>query len=100
MQLQQLLDDVKFQISHKSYVLDEIAVMFHHRLVFIHPFSNGNGRLSRIITDAFLSANNCEIFTWGMINKNDIKTLRKKYISALRAADDHNYLPLLEFVKS
>ena len=44
--LRQLLDDAKAWIEYKSYPPDEIAVRFHHRLVQIHPFANGNGRLS------------------------------------------------------
>jgi fido (protein-threonine AMPylation protein) len=34
----------------------EIAARIHHRLVFIHPFENGNGRFSRLIADRFLLA--------------------------------------------
>lgn len=42
--LRQLFDDVKAWIEYKTYPPDEIAVRFHHRLVQIHPFPNGNGR--------------------------------------------------------
>ncbi len=41
--LRQLLDDTKTWIDFGSYPPDEIAVRFHHRLVAIHPFPNGNG---------------------------------------------------------
>jgi len=41
--LKMLVDDVVFQIANNSYPADEIAVRFHHRLVWIHPFPNGNG---------------------------------------------------------
>ena len=34
----------------------EQAVRIHHRLVFIHPFPNGNGRFSRLISDRYLRA--------------------------------------------
>ena len=53
--LRQLLDDVKYWIEHKTYPADEIAVYFHHRLVKIHPFPNGNGRHSRLMTDILLN---------------------------------------------
>jgi Fic-DOC domain mobile mystery protein B len=46
MAVRQLLDDTKVWIEHNSYARDEIAVRFHHRLVQIHPFANGNGRHS------------------------------------------------------
>lgn len=42
--LHQLLDDGRAWIEYKSYPPDEIGVRFHHRLVQIHPFPNGNGR--------------------------------------------------------
>jgi Fic-DOC domain mobile mystery protein B len=34
--------------------LDDIAMRFHHRLVVIHPFPNGNGRHARLATDELL----------------------------------------------
>lgn len=50
-QLRHLLDDVKAQIEHASYLPDEIALRFHHRLVWIHPFANGNGCHARLTAD-------------------------------------------------
>jgi len=98
-QLKYLLDDVKFQLPHKTYSMDEIATRFHHRLVFIHPFANGNGRLSRLITDHFLIAQDHERFTWGQNNFNNSNDTRKTYITALRLADKQDYSLLLKFVK-
>jgi len=43
-ELRQLLGDCRFWIEHQSYEADEIAVRFHHRLVQIHAFPNGNGQ--------------------------------------------------------
>ena len=37
-----LLDDTKFWIENNTYSKKEIAIRFHHRLVQIHPFPNGN----------------------------------------------------------
>lgn len=42
--LKDLLEDAKVWIEFGSYPPDEIAARFHHRLVSIHPFANGNGR--------------------------------------------------------
>lgn len=53
-ELQKLLNDVQFQIKNKSFPLDEIAYRFHHRLVAINLFPNGNGRHARLITDYIL----------------------------------------------
>jgi len=54
MQLRNLLDDVRYWVEQKTYLPMEIALRFHHRLVYIHPFANGNGRFARIIADALL----------------------------------------------
>jgi len=98
--LKQLFDDVNFQLLHNTYVTDEIAVRFHHRLVAIHPFANGNGRLSRLITDLFLISCKQKTFSWGIASSKDKESIRKQYIRALQAADMHDYLPLLGFVKT
>ena len=50
-ELRQLLDDAKAWIEYNTYAPDEIAVRFHHRLVLIHPFPNGNGRHARLMAD-------------------------------------------------
>jgi Fic-DOC domain mobile mystery protein B len=99
-QLKNLLDDVKFQVAHKSYVIDEAAVRFHHRLAFIHPFFNGNGRLSRLITDLFLISQRQKEFSWGKLNIEDEENIREKYILALKAGDKHDYSLLLKFVRT
>ena len=52
--LANLLADVAYWVESGTFPLDEIAACFHARLVFIHPFSNGNGRHARLLTDAFL----------------------------------------------
>jgi len=53
-ELRKLIDDVKTWIEYKSFSPDEIAVRFHHRLTFIHPFPNGNGRHARLIADLLI----------------------------------------------
>lgn len=40
----------KLWIANKREPPDQIAVRFHHRLVQIHPFPNGNGRHARLLT--------------------------------------------------
>ncbi|MEK8017864.1 MAG: Fic family protein [Candidatus Parabeggiatoa sp.] len=75
--------------------------MFHHRLVWIHPFPNGNGRHTRLMADLILVSLGGEKFSWG--GGQDLAAedmVRKPYIEALRAVDGHDYGPLLEFVRS
>ena len=95
-----LCEDVKTQLAHKSMPLDEIAAMFHHRLASIHPFANGNGRHTRLMTDALLLTNGAERFTWGSGELNDDDNIRERYIAALRAADNRDYKPLFGFVRT
>lgn len=96
--LKQLFDDINFQLAHNTYPIDEIAARFHHRLVFIHPFANGNGRLSRFIADLLLLACKRPMFSWGGIN--NAADIREQYVKALRAADKYDYVPLMQFVRS
>jgi Fic-DOC domain mobile mystery protein B len=99
-ELRNLLDDVKYWIENKTYEPDEIAARFHHRMVFIHPFPNGNGRHARLIADVLLTdVLGLEPFTWGngdLVHTGDV---RHHYIEALRAADGHDYEPLKTFVR-
>lgn len=99
-ELRYLLDDVKYWVENKTYEPDEIATRFHHRMVFIHPFPNGNGRHARLIADVLLTdVLGLEPFTWGngdLVHTGDV---RQHYIEALRAADGHDYELLKTFVR-
>ena len=98
--LADLCADVKTQLEFASYPLDEIAARLSHRLVAIHPFANGNGRLSRTFADLILVENGARRFTWGAANLVSESDAREKYLAALRAADARDYQPLLGFVRS
>lgn len=101
MQLRQLLDNVAFWIEHQIFPVEEVAIQFHHRLVLIHPFPNGNGRHARLMADVLLRQLDLPAFSWGgnaqLVADNE---LRRRYITALRAADAGNYGPLAAFVRS
>lgn len=99
-ELKNLFDNVAYQIDKNSYPIDEIAYRFHHKLVWIHPFPNGNGRHARIMTDILLLHADYPRFTWGKQKLGAEDPTRKKYISALRDADKHNYDALASFVRS
>jgi Fic-DOC domain mobile mystery protein B len=98
--LRQLLDDTKAWIEYKAYPPDEIAVRFHHRLVQIHPFTNGNGRHSRLMADLLVMKFGGERFSWGSANLQDAGSVRQRYIAALKAADNYDIGPLLAFARS
>ena len=98
--LRLLLDDCRYWIEHGTYPPDEICARFHHRLVFIHPFPNGNGRHARLAIDLLLVALGQPRFSWGKTNLVNPGETRRAYVAALRAADGRDIGPLLEFVRS
>lgn len=99
-ELRQLLDDCRFWIENETYEPDEIAARFHHKLVWIHCYPNGNGRHARLAADLLLRALGEEPFSWGGANLAEDAEVRNRYISALQAADTNDIGPLLGFVRS
>jgi len=96
--LRMLLNDVKYWIENKTYSQKEIAVRFHHKLVQIHPFPNGNGRVSRLMADLLMRKFGNKKLNWGSNNLTEISAIRKQYIEALKFADNGDYSKLLHFV--
>ncbi len=101
MYLKNMCDDVPVWIQTQNESPEEMAVRFHHRLVWIHPFSNGNGRHARLMADIFIeNVLHGSSFSWGKRNLSSPSEYRSRYINALQEADNGNYIPLLEFAKS
>ncbi len=99
-QMRELIHDVRYWIEHDTYVVDEVAARFHHRLVQIHPYPNGNGRHARLATDILLKEQGEKLFTWGQGLSIAPGEIRQRYINALRSADNYDLEPLLDFVRS
>lgn len=99
-ELRMALDDARHWVENRTYPPDEIAVRFHHRLVAIHPFPNGNGRTARLMADLLVARFGQEPFTWGRVALTDLSETRSRYVAALRAADGYDIVPLLEFARS
>ena len=76
----------------------EQATRIHHRLVWIHPFPNGNGRFARLIADMYLKSLGCTHPTWPVDLQNDSPD-RKRYINTLKAADKGDFGPLIAFTR-
>jgi len=99
-QLRELFDNTSYWIKNDTYKSLEAAARFHHRLVQIHPFTNGNGRHARIAADAVLK----DYFDhppidWSQGGDLENSSVRRdQYISALRAADAHDFNQILKFV--
>lgn len=98
--LDEALDNVRYWIEHKTFPPDEIAVRFHHALVFIHPFPNGNGRWSRLMADILVVRLGQPRFTWGSSGLRAANKTRQAYIEALKAADNHDFTALITFARS
>ncbi len=99
-ELKKLLDDARYQADHGTFAADEIAVRFHHRLVAVHPFPNGNGRHARLMADLLVERLGRPRFSWGCQSLADLSVTRKRYIAALQTADRRDIAPLLAFARS
>ena len=100
-EIHNLCDEAGGWIEFDVYPPDEFAARFHHRLVFIHPFSNGNGRHARLIADLILEKIfKKEPFSWGKVNLAKKRDVRARYVKALKQADEYDYAALLSFVRS
>ena len=95
-----LVQDVAVWVEHGTYELDEICVRFHHRLVFVHPFPNGNGRHARVCADLLGAALGVEPFSWGINMGLTTSELRRAYHTALRAADAGEMQDIVVFARS
>jgi Fic-DOC domain mobile mystery protein B len=95
-----LLGDARYWVEHQTFEPNELAIRFHHRLVWIHPFANGNGRHARLMTDVIVRKQGRPVFTWGGADIMRAGDFRRSYIDALRAADKNDIRPLLAFARS
>lgn len=101
-EMRNCLDDARYWRENDTYDPLEATARLHHKLVWVHPFANGNGRWARIIADAFLAKIEPDIYLdWsGDGSLNAGSGHRAKYIAALRAADGHEFEQLIEMVRS
>ena len=95
-----LVRDATTWIELGTYEADELAIRFHHRMVAIHPFPNGNGRHGRIAADYLVTSLGHPAFTWGSRLDVDTDELRRRYIEALHDADDGDTSGLIEFARN
>ena len=69
----------------------ELAAVFHYKLVAIHPFDDGNGRVGRLLMNLLLINSG---YTLTVIKKVD----RRKYYDTLKKADRGNLKPFVNFI--
>jgi len=97
-----LCDDTEYTIAHlpkpdeENFIerVVELISHFQHRFVFIHPFVDYNGRTARMLTSYILMRLNLPIIEI----KADTGKSRKEYISALKKADEGDYLKLEDII--
>lgn len=98
-QLAVLCADTKYWIENKVYSEEQCAIRFHHRLVSIHPFPNGNGRHSRLAADLLLHFRGRQFLAWGGDSIDVEGSVRTRYLQSLRAADKKNFDALIDFAQ-
>jgi Fic-DOC domain mobile mystery protein B len=102
MKLRNLLDNTRFQIDHKVFEPDELVVRFHHQLVWVHAFPNGNGRHARLMADVLAQQLGRPRMTWGGADVELVSmgTVRDRYLKTLREADQGQWSGLIAFARS
>jgi len=98
--LHEALNNIRFWIDNETFPPDEIAVRFHHSLVFVHPFPDGNGRWSRLMADVLAVHLGHDRFSWGGSSLRAHDETRRAYIETIKAANNHDLAPLIAFARS
>lgn len=93
------IENVNYWLENETYPdWAEFLAQFHHKLVYIHPFPNGNGRFSRILTNHICKMNHKPLPHWH--SHLEPKTRRALYIDALREADQKKFDALVSFFQN
>ena len=100
-QLEHLCREATAWRDEQAFTSDELAIRFHHKLVWIHCYPNGNGRHARLAADLLIMELGGTRFSWGggtsLESPSDV---RKRYIDSLKEADQHDHRALLAFARS
>jgi Fic-DOC domain mobile mystery protein B len=99
--IQALCGDFAYWDSNEcSMTTLEIAARLQHRVTWIHPFKNGNGRHARLITDIFLYSRGVPVPQWPQIHlMNQGDSIRNRYITAMKRADEGDFTDLTRFIE-
>jgi len=97
--LQEVALDFRARYDAAAEPFLEFIAAYHHRLVWIHPFANGNGRWARLACDAVAIRLRMEPpLRWASGDLVAASRERSRYIAALRAADQHDPRPLVAYL--
>jgi Fic-DOC domain mobile mystery protein B len=86
-QLHMLVGNVKWQLDNGVAQKHNVGAEFHHGLVRIHCFPNGNGRHARLVANVIAQSLGLgdNFYTWG--SKTGLPDSHSIYINSLRHAD-------------
>lgn len=99
-EVKKLCGDFAHWDSSDSMTVLEIAARLQHRLTWIHPFTNGNGRHARLITDIFFHSRGLPLPEWPQIHRMPQgDAIRTRYIDAMKKADQGEYGHLISFME-
>lgn len=99
-EIRKLFDDFHYWLKHQTFSEEEMAIRFSHRLVWIHPFPNGNGRHSRLMADVIMEhVFGKSPFSWGGKSIKSDQENRDEYLAALREADNGSFDRLIKFAR-
>lgn len=102
--MENFVKDLNTRIAHLPTIeqpkfLDEIVTILawaHHKFLWIHPFTDYNGRIGRLLNNIILLSLNLPPIEL----KVETTASRKKYVNALGEADNGNYKNLEQIIKS
>lgn len=88
-----LMEQVIYGMNGKAHGILAVksASKIHHLVTWIHPFTDGNGRVARLLL-------NLKLMRSGFPPIVLRKTRRKSYYSALEKADDGDMYPITTFI--
>lgn len=69
----------------------ELAVLIHTKFVSIHPFVDGNGRVSRALMNFVLEKHGYPTLYFGLEERNT-------YLDAVAEGNEENYQPIIDFM--
>ena len=95
-----LNDDAVFWCEATVMTPKELAITFHHKLIQIHCYPNGNGRHGRIMADLIVEKlyemKRLDWITEDMLHEGEARDI---YIDAMKSADDNSYKLLFGLIK-
>lgn len=98
--VRQVCENFALRVSMAANDRDRLCVEFHHQIVNIHPFVNGNGRHARFCADRLVENLGGRAFRWGRDDLKGTGAARESYLSALQSADSGDLEPLIRFARS